>query len=376
VKNQILKSKEIKLRILIDIGHPAHVHLFKNPARIMQEHGHRVQFTCRDREFVRELLHHEGFQAVSFGRRYQSGRGKIYGLFRFTSLMLSAALKFKPDVFLSHGSMYAAFAAFLLRKPHISMEDTANREQTRLYLPFTKVVLTSSCFPALYGKKQVYYNGYHELAYLHPGRFQAGKEVVSALGLSASEPYVIMRFVSWDASHDAGHSGISYENKLAAVKAFSQHAKVFISSEKPLPATLQQYRFPLPSWRMHHAMAFASLVYGESATMVSEAAMLGVPGIFLNNTELFYLQEQEKKYGLIFNFSESQKDQQLSIQKGIELLTTPGIREKWQQKRSNMLDEKIDVSAFLTWFIENWPESLRVMQGKSGFLEKFSERLS
>jgi predicted glycosyltransferase len=38
------------MNILIDIGHPAHVHLFKNFAWIMQKKGHKTLFTAREKE--------------------------------------------------------------------------------------------------------------------------------------------------------------------------------------------------------------------------------------------------------------------------------------------------------------------------------------
>ena len=81
------------------------------------------------------------------------------------------ALAFKPDVFISHGSMYAAHAAFLRGKPHISLEDTFNFEQIRLYLPFTDVVLTSDYEHPFHSNKVIHYAGYHELAYLHPSLY-------------------------------------------------------------------------------------------------------------------------------------------------------------------------------------------------------------
>lgn len=56
------------MRILIDIGHPAHVHLFKNFAHEMQNKGHKVLFTLRDKEFEIELLKSEGLDYVSFGK--------------------------------------------------------------------------------------------------------------------------------------------------------------------------------------------------------------------------------------------------------------------------------------------------------------------
>jgi len=342
------------MRILIDIGHPAHVHLFKHFAHEMISRGHKLHFTCRDREFIKELLQQEGLSYTCFGRNYQSTTGKLWGLFRFTCLLLCACLKLKPDILLSHGSMYAAFTAFFIRKPHISFEDTFNFEQVRLYKPFTTAILTGTYDHPLKSKKVVRYPGYHELAYLHPNRFMPDNQVLIDLGIEEGEKYVIIRFVAWSASHDIGHKGMSYGNKTKAINTFSKYARVFISSETPLPAELQPYSFPLPPHRMHDAMAFASLVFGESATMPSEASMLGVPSIFIHNNTLYYLKELQEKYGLVFLFSESTDDQQEAILKGVELLTKEGVKEEWQQKRSKMLQEKTDVTAWLINYLDNF----------------------
>jgi uncharacterized protein len=169
------------LKILIDIGHPAHVHLLKHFAREMTARGHQVHFTCREREFVTGLLQHEGFTYTSFGPSYPSAAGKLWGLLRFTSLLLRTGLQFKPHILLSHSSMYAAIAAFLLRKPHISFEDTFNFEQVRLYKPFTSAILTGDYDHPLKSKKVVRYHGYHELAYLHPNRFTPDPSVLKEL---------------------------------------------------------------------------------------------------------------------------------------------------------------------------------------------------
>jgi uncharacterized protein len=326
----------------------------------MTARGHQVHFSCREREFVTGLLQNEGFTFTSFGPSYTSAAGKLWGLLRFTWLLLRAGLQFKPDILLSHSSMYAAFAAFLLRKPHISFEDTFNFEQVRLYKPFTSAILTGDYEHPLKSKKVVRYPGYHELAYLHPNRFTPDRQVLSDLGVKEGEKYIIIRFVAWYASHDIGHKGISYENKIKAVNEFSKLAKVFISAESPLPPELEPYRFPLPPHRMHDAIAFASFIIGESFTMLSEAAVLGAPAILIHDTYCYYLREQQEKYGLVFNYTESEEDQQKAIAKGVELLTTPGIKEEWQEKRQKMLAEKIDVTAWLVDFIEAFHKNGRI----------------
>ena len=133
---------------------------------------------------------------------------------------LIIASRFKPDIFLSHGSMYAAHAAFLLRKPHITLEDTGNSEQVRLYLPFTKYVLTSNVFNKDYGKRQIRFNGHNELSYLHPNYFLPDNNFRNSLTLEPDEKYVILRFVSWKATHDKGQKGLSLKSKFQIIDEF------------------------------------------------------------------------------------------------------------------------------------------------------------
>lgn len=239
------------------------------------------------------------------------------------------------------------------------------------YLPFTKHVLIADYDHPLKTNKLIKYSGYHELAYLHPKRFSPDKSILKELGVEEGEKYVIIRFVSWNASHDMGHRGISYDNKIKAVTEFKKYAKVFISSESHLPGTLEKYRIKIQPERMHDALAFAVFIFGESATMVSEAVSLGVPGIYLDNSGRFYTFEQEEIYGLCYTYTESLDDQMKAIEKGVELLSTPNLKERWQVKRQKMLADKIDVTSFLVWFIENYPESAKFIMENPEYQNNF-----
>ena len=358
------------MKILIDIGHPGHVHLFKNFAWIMERSGHDVLFTTREKEFEIDLLTKYGFKFISFGKKYQSTFGKLFGLLKFDLQMLFASLKFNPDIYLSHGSMYAAQIAWLLRRSHISFEDTFNFEQINLYKPFTSAILSSTYDHPCLGSKNIRYEGYHELAYLHPKRFKPSITIFNELGLNVGEKFVIIRFVSWEASHDIGHSGISFENKIKAVIKFSKYAKVFISSEKELPDELKKYKINISPDKIHDVIAFAYFLYGESATMASEAAILGTPAIYLDNTGRFYTDELEKKYGMVYNFTESPIDQNRSINKGIEILKKDYKNER-ERKRAKILNDKIDVTEFLAWFVQNYPESMQIMKNNPGYQLRF-----
>ena len=358
------------MRILIDIGHPAHIHLFKNFACRMQERGHKILFTCRDRECVLQLMRFYEFVYDNFGKHYSSVQGKIFGLLKNELQMLNTALQFKPDLFVSHGSTIAAFTSFIMHKPHIAFEDTFNMEQVKLSMPFTDVVLTGDYPHPSLGKKEIKYPGYHELAYLHPNVFTPDERVLAILGMKKGEKYAIVRFVAWEASHDIGHSGISYENKIKLVKTLSRHLRVFISSEKELPEELKNYQIKIPPEQMHNALAYAHLFVGESSTMATESAVLGTPSIYINDSKLGYTNDLAN-YGLLYSYMESENDQIAAIKKAEELALKQNIKEEYIAKRETMLADKIDVSAFLIWFVENYPESVNEVKAKDFDFRRF-----
>lgn len=360
------------MNILIDIGHPAHVHYYKKFVKEIIKYDFCVLFTCQNKEMTIKLLDYYNFKYIKLGRPYKSLVGKIWGLFFFTFKIFFISIKFKPNIYLN-ASMYSAIVARLLGKPHISLEDTFNMEQVKLYRPFTHCILTGDYEHPPMGKKEISYSGYQELLYLNPNRFDPDKSILQELGVLLDEKYVILRFVSWNASHDFGHKGISFQNKLKAVNEFLKYGKVFISSESLLPEELQPYQIPIPPERMHDALAFASLLWGESFTMPAECSILGVPSIINHNTTSYYLKEQEEKYGLCFNYTESMEDQNKAIAKGIELLKRDKkeLHIEWQQKRERMLKDKIDVTAFLVWFVKNYPQSKKIMQENPDYQWKF-----
>ena len=105
--------------------------------------------------------------------------------------------------------------------------------------------------------------------------------------------------------------------------------------------------------------------------MAEEAAVLGVPAIYLFNKSTFYTKHLENKYGLIYNYSESEEDQRKAIETGVKLLKEEDIKEVWKMRREAMLADKIDVTAFLVWFIENYPESANIMKENPDYQLRF-----
>ena len=327
--------------------------MFRNFARVFMKKGHRILFTVREKEHELDLLRYENLPYVRMGRHYSSSAGKIAGLFYYNMKLLFISFRFKPDLFLSHGSVYTLLSSLLLRKPNVALEDSGNSEQVRLYLPFTKAVLTSTSFPGRYGSKQVMYEGYHELAYLHPDYFESDQRVLDELGVKVGEPFFIVRLVAWKASHDRHNSGLTIEQKREIVRYLSSHGRVFISSEGELVADLEPYRFPLGPERMHHALAYATLFIGEGATMASESAVLGTAAVYINTIRRGYLEEQEKDYGLVSCFTGYED----VIEKIDTLLNKPDLKAETKILAERLIKSKCDVTAFLVRFIEEWPAS-------------------
>jgi uncharacterized protein len=274
--------------------------------------------------------------------------------------------KFKPAITISHSSFYLSQVSWLMRIPNITLEDTGNMEQINLYLPFTKAVLTSNTYHRNHGKKQIRYNSFHEMAYLHPARFTPDPNSITELCLAKGERYIVLRFVSWNASHDNKQEGLSVEEKRNIVKELSKVIRIIISSEGDLPAEFEEFRYRLRIEEMHQCLSQATLFIGEGATMASECAMLGVPAIYINSLEAGTINEQEKQ-GLVYHFRNGNG----VLEKALALINDPDTQRKALILHKEFLSKQIDLSAFLVWFIESYPESFEMMKQNPDYQDRF-----
>lgn len=365
--NNIIGRKRFELkRILIEIGHPAHVHHFKNLYWELEKRGWQGLFVTKDKECAVELLKSYNLPCAVLGATKQGIVAKLLSLPGFAYKMFTIAREFKPDIFISRVSPLSGWSSRLLKKPHITFTDTENVKKMDLISePFADVVLTSDVYQREHGKKQLRYPGYHELAYLHPNRFTPDPSVLSLLGIQEGERYAIVRFVAWTAHHDVGLTGMTLENKIKLVNLLSKHLKVFISSEGELPPELAQYKINISAERMHDALYYAHLFVGESATMASECAVFGTPALYMNSVR-FGSTDDQIKFGLLEQFSSSPEDQEAMINRAVEIGADAAYKESLAEKQRRMLAHKMDVTAFMLWFVENYPQSRDQMR-KRGF---------
>ena len=348
------------MKILVDIGHPAHVHFFKHIINNLKSHGHEITITARDTEIIKYLLQTYGFEYFILDKHgegiFQKAKGlliKDYNLYKIAKI-------FKPDLFVGIGNEYISQISYLLNKPSIIFTDTEEAKLTHfLTVPFATVICTPKFFKKDFGKKHVRINGYKEIAYLHPLYFSPCKW--EELNLSNNEKIIIVRFISWGAAHDRDLKGINSGVKQDFIKSLSQYGRVLITSEKPLEDDLEKYRIHLPPEKMHSLLYYAQLYIGEGGTMATEAALLGTPAIHIESTpegrasgELYgNFVELRDKYDLLYFFPTHDE----ALTKAKEILENSESKSLWKKKKEILFNEVIDVTEWMTDFIENYPKS-------------------
>lgn len=356
------------MKILIDIGHPAHVHYFRNFISIMKKKGHEFLIISRDKEVTFQLLKAYDLPYIPRGKGGKSLVGKLLYLIKADLIILRHAKRFKPDIFLSFGSTYAAHASRLCSKPHIALDDTEHAIfELLMYPPFSDVILNPSVYWKKFSPKQLFFESYMELFYLNPKYFTPDISIINSYGISSNQKFFILRFVSWNASHDIGQRGLSFKSKIKLVRTLEKYGRVLISSEGSLQEVLKSNQIKIRPEHLHHFLAFATLYIGEGSTTASECAVLGTPNIYINSLIVSYCKEQEEKYGLCFHLTK----ENMVIEKAIEIINNKDIHQEYQEKRRRMLNDKIDGTAFIVWFVENYPDSVKIMRANPEYPNRF-----
>lgn len=343
------------MKILIDIGHPAHVHFFKNAINLLQNKGHDIKVTARDKDNSLYLLNNFGIKHEIVGRSRTKVFDKIASAIECELNIYKAAQNFNPDILIgASGNFYIATIGWLLKKPSMVFEDSEVDKTINWFIePFATKIFTPIGFTKdLDQKKHIRYNGYKELAYLHPDCFTPDDSIFHLLGMKPYEKYIILRLVAWKAMHDIGQKGLNKDMIKKFIDLSEKHGKVFISSESELPSDLKKYQIKIPPERIHDVLFYAQMLIGDSQTMTTEAGILGTPAIRSNSFvgTMSNFEELENKYDLIYSF----KDPNKALEKARELLGSNNLKEIWKKKRKRLLDDKINVTKFIIDYIENY----------------------
>jgi len=364
----------LQLKILIDIGHPGHVHLFKNLYHDLINRGHKIVVTVKDIPVAIELLDSFHIPYIIIGRKPDSISGKIFSQIGFNYRTWKIIRKNKIDIGIGTSFTLAQISKISKMKSIILDDDDDDVEPffVKFVHPFCDTLLSPDVLKGKRKRKDtVYYPGFHELAYLHPNRFKPDEGVLKEIGLQKEDTFFVLRFNVFKAHHDVGATGLTIEQKLKLVEYLQPHGKIFITTERNIEPELEKYRLSISLDKIHSLIYFAGLFIGDSQTMTSEAAVLGTPSIRCNSFvgRISYLEEEQHRYHLTFGFKPDDFDKLLGKVK--ELLSTSNLKEDFQKRRQKLLDDKIDVTSFLVWFVENYPESVRIMKENPEYQERF-----
>ena len=203
------------MKIIFDVGHPAQVHFYKNAIQILQQRGHDIIVSARNKDVLIPLLESNGIKYRKISDQQTGFFGLSCELFHRVSNLRKLVKEFKPDLICGPGET-VGIIGIITNVPTIIFNDSEPVPINKiLTYPWVDVICTPTTFKNDLGKKHVRFNGYKEVAYLHPKYFQPDPSIFQELGLKDGEPYILLRFISWDAAHDFGQHGI--QNKLKFV---------------------------------------------------------------------------------------------------------------------------------------------------------------
>jgi len=362
------------MKILIDIGHPGHVHLFNTVFKKLKQKGHVVLVAVKDIPIAKSLLQTYGMKYIEIGNKKDSLLAKGFSQLSYNWKFLNIVRKNRIDLGIGT-SISLAHVSKITKMKSIIFDDDNDEVQplfTKFAHPFADYLLSPDVLKNKRNKKDtIYYSGYHELAYLHPNRFTPDKNVLKELGIKENDTFFIMRFNVFKAHHDIGIHGLNLEQKQKLIELLKPYGKIFITTEREIEPELKKYQLSISPEKIHSLLYYATMFIGDSQTMTSEAAVLGTPAIRCNDFvgRISYLDEEEHKYGLTYGFKPDQFDQM--IVKITELLNMPNLKQEWQIRRQKMLVDKIDVTAFMVWFVENYPQSIKILKENPEYQLRF-----
>jgi len=337
------------MRILVDLGHPAHFHLLKH-AIVHLRRDNDVVVIARQKDCLPDLLAQENIPFHLVPRR-GLGLAALGGeALRALALGLRLAWRKPFDLLIGNSIVIGPLARLTGGISVVFNEDDCRAVPLQAFLAYRPAhyVVTPRCLKfENYGLKHLTYGGYEEMAYLHPNRFRPDPSVRGELGLGDGERFFVVRLVALIAHHDIGQKGLSHAQARQIVDRLAREGKVFLSAESCVDDDLRPFLLPTPASRFPHVLAAADLVVGDSQTVTAEAAVLGTPALRCNTFvgRLAYLEELEHRYGLTKGFLPDQFD---ALMAQLEAwLSQPDLKPAWRARRKKMLADSVDLTDWI-----------------------------
>jgi predicted glycosyltransferase len=347
--------------------------MFKNLAKRLMNDGHKCVFFIQQRNIIEDLVIKEGFAYKYIVSPYWRDhlKGKLGISIRGIMHLLQASFRVFSYSLLNKVDMYLGtdisitYVGNIFRKPSLVFTDDDyyyTKQYAQTAYPFATHILAADVVDiGKWAKKKIAYSGNQKLGYLHPNVFQPDVNVLKKYNLRVNE-YSIIRLVNFAALHDSVNqmeTGLSHESLQNLMPILSKHGKVILDMENKNNSFFKEYQIDINPEDMHSLLYFARLFISDSQSMHVEAGLLGTPAIRTNAwvdkpKPLNVITDLENRYGL--GISISPKNPHLLVNKVSEMIQD-GVKESWQDKRDKALKDYIDFTAFLYWFITEYPDS-------------------
>ena len=206
-------------RVLVDLNHPAHVHLFKYFITTIDKKNFQVFVTAKNVKSITALLNTSNIAYITTGKKPDT----IYLKYIYEFIHIIKVLYIVWTKRINYGigvSMVLPLVSKLSKMKSICLDD----DDLKITPTFGKFVSWSNILlnpsPLAFedrGQNRICHPSYHELAYLHPNRFKPDIKVLEELDLKENDTFFILRFNVFKAHHDIGISGLNLEQKFMSI---------------------------------------------------------------------------------------------------------------------------------------------------------------
>ena len=169
------------MRVIFDLGHPAHFHLFKHTITSLKGSGEDVELIVREKDCLVDLLEKTKW-AYHIIPRTKDGLAALgWQNLRAFRIAISLAKRKRTDFMVGTSVVVGPAARLTGAISLIFNEDDAKVVPVfaKLAYPLAHYIVTPDCLKFEdHGKKHITYPGYHELAYLYPNRYKPNPEIL------------------------------------------------------------------------------------------------------------------------------------------------------------------------------------------------------
>ncbi|GAB3279132.1 hypothetical protein GCM10027347_53700 [Larkinella harenae] len=360
------------MKFLFYFGHPAQ-YLFVRETIKQLSAAHQVTILIKTKDVLEDLIREDGLPYTNI---LSKPRGSTHWMIILSYLkrllvIIPIILRNRFTLLIGTDATIAQLGkVFGINRITILEDDyEVIKSLAQITYPLTQTILCPEvCQVGPWTSKKVGYKGYMKLGYLHPAVFKPDPQTPAKYQLS--NPYVLIRLARLTAYHDVGKRGIDLallKRIISLVEAKGYAVK--ISSEDGLGEYFKDYILRPDPRDMHHLLAHSALLICDSQSMSVEAAMLGVPSIRYSDFsgKISVLEELEHTYQLTYGILPGRETELLSrISEVMERSANDFL-----QRRNRMLNEKINVTPFLVWFLENYPASVKTLKANPAYQDRF-----